>query len=40
MRELGNRSPTATVQAKFEDIAVEYDTLALESEKEEVRRKG
>ncbi len=29
MRELGNRAPIATVQSKFEEIAAEYDTLAV-----------
>ena len=39
MRELGIRAPTATIQARFEDIAVEYDALARQSEKEALRRK-
>ena len=40
MRELGSRATTATQQSKFEDIAVEYDTLARQSEKEALRPKG
>ena len=39
MRELGSRAPTAAIQASFEDVAVEYDRLGRQSEKEALRRK-
>ena len=40
MRALGSRAPTAAIQGSFEEIAVEYDRLGLQSEKDALRRKS
>ena len=40
MRELGSRAPTAAIQGSFEEIAVEYDRLGVQSEKDAFRRKS
>ena len=40
MRKLGKRAPTEATQTKFEKIAIEYDKLARQSDKEAAGRKA